>query len=578
MKGLSRVCYYSIVALMVMLCLPGPSSAQVEEMIDTREKRDVVLYRGDIVGLKVYSLTRIAISTPGVVDIVKADVDEILLSGKALGQTQIFLWDEYGKRSVLARVMEQDLDMMRERIEQLLDAAEIKGVTLQHSTYEGKLIATGKVNKVQKDEFDKVVENFGDFIINMVEAQGDLIQIDAQVTQLNTTLQKVLGVEWDASFSMDEVSYPTNTNGFLGDIFKIGDLERTELINATVNALLTTSEARTLSRPSVVVSDGEEANILVGGEVPIVSTTTSDGAISENVTYKNYGVELSVTPEIKDDDKIDVQIDVSVRDLGGTYGDNTSFTTTSAQTRVLLDDGQTVIIAGLIKQGESTTETKVPFLHKIPIIGWAFRNKSYLKSPDQELVISLTPHLRRQKNKLKTNQEMLEEEAIQQKAAQEKTVRIHLDDDGLKIDSDDDLTTAAKSLTLPDDVAALLDDDIEDVMSAVEQTVEDPATVPSSDSIKAYAKGVQQKIADRISFPFQAKEEGWDGVVTLTLTILKDGTLEDVQLKESSGHEIFDQDALNTARIVSPFEPFPESLTKEQIVVTVPVVYSQDSF
>ena len=377
MKG-SRGLYYSfIIALFMVMCLPVQTAAQVEEIIDTREKRDVVLYRGDIVALRVYSLTRIAISKPGIVDIVKADVDEILLSGKTLGQTQIFLWDEYGKRSVLARVMEQDLDMMRERIEQLLAAAEIEGVKLEHSAYEGKLIATGKVNKVQKEEFDKVVEDFGEFIINMVETQGDLIQIDAQVTQLNTTLQKVLGVEWDASFSVKEQAFPTNQNGYFGDIFKIGDLERTDLINATVNALLTTSEARTLSRPSVVVSDGEEANILVGGEIPVVSTTTSDGAISENVTYKNYGVELSVTPEIKDDDKMDIQINVSVRDLGDNYGDNTSFTTTSAQTRVLLDDGQTVIIAGLIKQGETTTESKVPFLHRIPIVGLMFRNKNY---------------------------------------------------------------------------------------------------------------------------------------------------------------------------------------------------------
>jgi len=578
MKGLPRFCYHSIIAILIAFCLPGPVQAQVEEMLDTREKRDVVLYRGDIVGLKVYSLTRIAISNPGVVEIVKADVDEVLLSGKALGQTQIFLWDEYGKRSVLARVMEQDLDMMRERIEQLLGAAEIKGVTLQHSTYEGKLIATGKVNKVQKEEFDKVIENFGDFIINMVETQGDLIQIDAQLTQLNTTLQKVLGVEWDSSFSMDEVSYPTNQNGFFGDIFKIGDLERTELINATVNALLTTSEARTLSRPSVVVSDGEEANILVGGEVPIVSTTTSDGAISENVTYKNYGVELTVKPEIKDDDKIDVQIDVSVRDLGDAYGDNSSFTTTSAQTRVLLDDGQTVIIAGLIKQGEISTETKVPFLHKIPIIGLAFRNKSYLKSPDQELVISLTPHLRRQKNKLKTNKELLEEEAVKQKAAEVKRVRIQLDDEGLMIDSDDTFLPAGEEMSLPEDVSEFLDEEINDVMQAVEHSVSGKASLSSVEGLRAYAKAAQQKIADRISFPFQAKEEGWEGVVTLTLTILKDGSLEDVELKKSSGYDIFDQDALNTARIVSPFDSFAKDITKEQVVITVPVVYNQDSF
>ncbi|HSV42978.1 MAG TPA: TonB family protein [Candidatus Bathyarchaeia archaeon] len=580
MKGLRF--FRSCLIAVLCLCLAGGPClyAQVEEKVDTRERKDVVLYLGDLVSLKVYSLTRIAISKPGVVEIVNADVDEILLVGKSLGQTQIFIWDEFGKRSVLARVMEQDLHMIKERIEQLLAAAEIKGIKLEHSAYEGKLIATGKVNSSQKEEFDKAIGDFSGFLINMVDEQGDLIQIDAQITQLDTTLEKTLGVQWSQSISVDERSMPTNTDGYFGDIIKIGDLSRTSLIEATVNALLATSQARTLSRPSVVVSDGEEASILVGGEIPVVTSLSSDGAVSEDVQYKSYGVQLSVTPEIKDDEKIDITLNVSVSDIGAMYGENASFTTTSTNTKVLLDDGQTVILAGLIKQGQSITENKVPFLSSIPLIGIFFRYKQYIENPDTELVISLTPRIRRQKNKLKTQQEVEEEEKAKRAAAQEDVVQKVTAPQALK--DEGSLKKEAGTVDKIDDQEALTEEErLDRTLTQIEEAAVHADGIVKeamSSEITDYAKGVQRKIAERISFPYQAKEEGKEGTAVLSLTILSDGKLNDVSVAETSGYSLFDNDAVNTAQIVSPFEPFPVELEMDEITISVPVVYSQDAF
>lgn len=580
MKGL-RFFRFCLVAVLCLSLAGAPCLyAQVEENVDTRERRDVVLYLGDLVSLKVYSLTRIAISKPGIIEIVNADVDELLLVGKSLGQTQIFIWDEYGKRSILARVMEQDLQMIKERIEQLLAAAEIKGITLEHSAYEGKLIATGKINSSQKEEFDKVIGDFSGFLINMVDEQGDLIQIDAQITQLDTTLEKTLGVQWSQSISVEEGSMPTNTNGYFGDIIKIGDLSRTSLIEATVNALLATSQARTLSRPSVVVSDGEEASILVGGEIPVVTSLSSDGAVSEDVQYKSYGVQLSVTPEIKDDEKIDITLNVSVSDIGAMYGENASFTTTSTNTKILLDDGQTVILAGLIKQGQSITENKVPFLSSIPLIGIFFRYKQYEENPDTELVISLTPRIRRQKNKLKTQQEVEAEEKAKQEAVDEVAGPNTSVSDVAKENDFSDKENA--SMAKPEDQSVVTEEEsldqklaqIEEGAAQVDKIVEEE--MPSA--ITDYAKSVQRKIAERISYPYQAKEEGKEGTAVLSLTILSDGTLNDVSVAETSGYSLFDNDAVNTAQIISPFDPFPVELEMDEITITVPVVYSQQAF
>ncbi len=592
-----RYCFLAVLFLCV-LAVPFAQS-QVEEKIDTKEKRDVILYRGDLVSLKVYSLTRIAISTPGVVDIVNADVDEILLVGKSLGQTQIFIWDEYGKRSVLARVMEEDLSMVKERIEQLLAAAQIEGVKLEHSAYEGKLIATGKVNKVQKEEFDKVIEGFGEFIINMVDEQGDLIQLDAQIVEMETGWTKEFGVKWTG---LDSWTFGESDANFW-DALRFGTYKSSDNdITAVINAAITELKGKELSRPSILVSDGEEASINVGGEVPIVESTVSDAGTTENVTYKTYGVQFSATPEIMDDDKINITLNVSLSSQGELVGDtnNFAFTTTSAQTKVLLDDGQTIIIAGLLQQSESDVVTKVPFLNRIPIIGpLLFTHTALSRTPNKEVVIILTPHLRRQKNKLKTNQEIKAAEALKAKMADEKKdAGAEFGEDG-EMNEDEWAALEEKAIAVDDKKQAAGEEgvspqeetepatvneekSIDDKLSDIEKGAGQALAVNVEEGVTAvitdYAKAVQQKIADRISFPYQAKEEGWDGVVMLSLTILSDGTLNDASVKESSGHDIFDMDALNTAEIVAPFDPFPVELEMDELTISVPVAYSQEAF
>lgn len=586
-----RAFFRTILTLMLVFSMmAAPCMAQVEEMVDTKEKRDVVLYRGDIIALKVYSLTRIAISTPGIVDIVNADVDEILLVGKSLGSTQIFIWDEYGKRSVLARVMEQDLEMVKERIEQLLDAAEIEGVKLQHSAYEGKLIATGKVNKVQKEKFDEVVKDFDEFIINMVDEQGDLIQIDAQIIEVIDGWQKELGVKWDDIFSWGISENPTESRQINSpsDLFRIGSFSTTHTA-ITANfyaALVQTTKAKDISRPSIVVSDGEEASIVVGGEVPIETSETVDGVTSTDVEYKSYGVQLSVTPEIMDNDKIDVTLNISLSNQDSTFeGTGTAFTTTTTSTKVLLDDGQTLVIAGLLQEENEMAVEKVPFLHRVPILGkFLFTWQKQIKTPQKEVVILLTPRLRRQKNKLKTNQELEQEKEIQQ-LANEKSKEdfgVELDEDGLMVmrDKGQEQDDIMKTLGAHD--AQAQEPDLDKVLADIEQSAGSMKRVMIDENlpleISNYAKAVQQKIAARISFPLQAKEQGWQGQVVLLLTIFSDGTLGDVAVEQSSGYSIFDNDALNTAKIVAPFDPFSVEMEQDELTISIPVTYNQEAF
>ena len=98
-------------------------SADLKERVDTKTEQEVYLFKGDLIALKVYSLTRIAISSPDIVDVANADVNEVLLVGQKVGTTQIFIWDELGKRQIIASVLKEDLDLIAARMLKLLKSA-----------------------------------------------------------------------------------------------------------------------------------------------------------------------------------------------------------------------------------------------------------------------------------------------------------------------------------------------------------------------------------------------------------------------------------------------------------------------
>lgn len=382
------------------LIFPPVSLADLQDVVDSKDTDSVFLYLGDLVTVKVHSLTRIAVSNPGIVDVTNATADEITLVGRKVGETPIFIWDEVGKRQIIARVLNTDLNLIATRIASLIQSADIKGVSVEKNYLEGKLILSGYLSRNEKKKFELLIKDFGSSIINLVIEEGDLIQIDVQFSELDTTLSKALGFDWTTgggslAFSFAE-SLPTQDGSF-ADLFKLGDFSRTSAILSVVNLLIQEGKGRILSKPSLVVTNGEQASFLVGGEIPIRSTTTSvgGGSVQENVTFKDYGVELTVTPEIRDG-KIDINVNVTVRDVDSSnaVGDDVAFLTRTATTKVRLQDSQTIVLAGMIQRRQSETIKRVPFLSKIPVLGMAFKSTSNTSpDSDQELVVSLTPHI-----------------------------------------------------------------------------------------------------------------------------------------------------------------------------------------
>ncbi|MCA9399904.1 MAG: pilus assembly protein N-terminal domain-containing protein, partial [Candidatus Omnitrophica bacterium] len=366
---------------------------------------EIHLLKGELESVYVQDLTRLAVANPDVVDVNDATSDEIVIVGKDIGQTAIFIWDVGGKRTVMVYVHNQDLNIVKKRLEELFKEAGIYEIDITLNEKEGSVVLSGFLPKEKRMAYELIIGKFSSEILDLVkdEQNDDLIQIDLQITELNETLLKGLGVEWFSAGQEDSVSIsgggfggtnnpiyaetPPETDGSIKDFFKIGQFNRTSTFVAQINAYLTEGKARLLSAPKLVTVSGEEASFLVGGEIPITTTTVNENGAAENVEYKEFGVGMTIIPTIRKN-KIDIQLNMEVSDIDPTnsQGGDVAFTTRTAQTRLYLDDGQTIIIAGLIRQTDSEEVRKVPFLADIPVLGALFRTRGTpVLNEDKEL-------------------------------------------------------------------------------------------------------------------------------------------------------------------------------------------------
>ncbi|MFB3069040.1 MAG: type II secretion system protein GspD [Acidobacteriota bacterium] len=168
---------------------------------------------------------------------------------------------------------------------------------------------------------------------------------------------------------------------------------------AVIQLLQTVGTTDVLSTPRISVVENEEAKILVGTReafiTSVVTQTQQAATTSEEVTFIDVGVSLTVTPTINQEGfvtmKIKPEVSSVTRTLTTASGNEIPIVQTStAETTVMVKDGVTIVIAGLIEDQSLNTTKKIPILGDIPILGAAFRSKEeeVIKS---ELVIFLTP-------------------------------------------------------------------------------------------------------------------------------------------------------------------------------------------
>jgi len=188
------------------------------------------------------------------------------------------------------------------------------------------------------------------------------------------------------------ISFPASgqsTSG-LGMIF--GSLEGGSILGIRLSAAEGEQKIKTLSTPKVATMDNQEAEIRQGTQVPY---TTVDSSGRTVVAFQDAFIRLKVTPHITNDRRISMKVEAE-RSAPGTridYAGGFAFPVEQrkATTNVLVSNGSTIVIGGLFQSSDSESESRLPWLHRIPLLGMMFKNHSIGPNEKRELLIFLTP-------------------------------------------------------------------------------------------------------------------------------------------------------------------------------------------
>jgi type IV pilus assembly protein PilQ len=237
-------------------------------------------------------------------------------------------------------------------------------------------------------------------IVQQIDKVTPQVIIEARIVETTTNFSRELGTEWgvsgnSASSSLGgdlgwdmAMNLPVDAVGTIGVNFSrlIGS---TLALDAQLQAMESLEQGKIVSSPRVVTLDNKKAMIKQGYEFPY-STTDDDGDV--NIEFKDIDLKLEVTPHITSDNRISLNVHITKNDIFVLTEEAPALTTKEAETELLVNDGDTFVIGGIIKSNTNITDSGVPGLMKIPLLRWLFKNEQKSTSKD-ELLIFITPRI-----------------------------------------------------------------------------------------------------------------------------------------------------------------------------------------
>jgi len=278
----------------------------------------------------------------------------------------------------------------------------------------GKVSADQRTNLIIITDTVKNIKNAREIIKNLDKVTPQVI-IEARIVEATTSFSRAIGIQWNMMGGIQEdddnagigpqrgydtlggtygynmaMNLPVAASTSIG--FNFTRIAGTQLLlNARLLAMESQGEGKIISSPKIVTLDNKIATIQQGSKVPYPQWTAEGNVATE---FAEATLKLEVTPHVTADKRINLVIDVKNDEPDWSYNLDgvPAITTKNAHTELLVNDGDTVVIGGIIKTTKSLTDTGVPWLSKIPLLGWLFKstNKSDKK---EELLIFITPRI-----------------------------------------------------------------------------------------------------------------------------------------------------------------------------------------
>ena len=311
-------------------------------------------------------------------------------------------------------------------------ASEAKNILDKVLTKRGSLIIDERTNTLIITDLPRNLPLIDDLIAQL-DVQIQQVQIEARVVEASKNWQQAFGVQWPTSNSGStslttngSATTWTNSNGTswnsinnlssgsgnsttvgfspgqtgVTDIsgaagqFWLSFLSNRMSINVILQALESEGVVKIVSSPKIVTQNNKKARILSGQKIPYPAAQSGNSSGAITVSFADANLSLEVTPQITNDGTILMDIHVEKNDAN--FSQEVSGTPTITQkvieTQVLVKGGGTAIMGGVYQNTNTTSSTGVPFLAKLPLIGWLFRNKTD-KDNNDELLVFITPRI-----------------------------------------------------------------------------------------------------------------------------------------------------------------------------------------
>ncbi len=252
-------------------------------------------------------------------------------------------------------------------------------------------------------------------LIKSLDQATPQVSIEARLVEVTTSFSKELGIQWGALWKPPDsrmtiggtgipggtgfsnanplmVNLPASVSSGSGGAIGLGYITASSVfaLDLQLSAMESSGQGKIISNPKITTMDNQKATIKQGRKIPY-STTSSEGTKTE---FVDANLELTVTPHITPEGTIVMDVDAKKNeaDFAQTSGGVPTIDTKEATTQVLVKDGDTLVIGGIFKTTKSTSDAGVPFLSKIPILGWLFKKEADTDNTS-ELLIFITPRI-----------------------------------------------------------------------------------------------------------------------------------------------------------------------------------------
>jgi len=275
-------------------------------------------------------------------------------------------------------------------------AAEMKTTMSSMTSKRGHIEVDERTNSLIVTDIRSNLTKLKD-LVKMLDGTTPQIEIVAKMVDVDFSAARDLGIVWNANgldIGNQNYSESASVDAPIGEILgtvRFGAVRPSVNLDVALQTLESKNKANIISNPRITTVNNREASILVGKQIPLIVADEAGNAV---IQLTKIGIGLRVTPHVNADGTITLDLHPEVSDLAAqaTVQGGIIINTSEVDTRVLVNEGETVVIGGLIRINESVLKRGLPVLKDIPLLGHLFGSSSTVKSK-RELIIFVTPRV-----------------------------------------------------------------------------------------------------------------------------------------------------------------------------------------